>query len=288
MTRLHTIQIRKWTDFADLVRPGGDFAGWAYRGHANETWPLWSTLSRRLRDYGVKKQMWPQQEARVIRIFKRKAHLYLDHVPGDDEDFHWLSIMQHFGAPTRLLDFSWSAHVAAYFALESSTSNAAVWAVHPGRIWEQNETVLRSKIEKDMSLRKSGVFQETFLRSTERFVYQGEPGVMNRRLTAQCGTFLVPSKIDEPIENILRDYKNHRDLVVKFVFRSRRVRDESMANLYACNVRSTSLFPDLLGLAGSLSYELEHHWAYNTKTGARHPGFEHDHYITNVSTKIEE
>ena len=38
--------------------------------------------------------------------------------------------MQHYGAPTRLLDWSYSPFVATYFAIESSTGASAVWAIN--------------------------------------------------------------------------------------------------------------------------------------------------------------
>jgi len=37
--------------------------------------------------------------------------------------------MQHHGAPTRLLDFSYSIYVAAYSAMESADGDSALWAV---------------------------------------------------------------------------------------------------------------------------------------------------------------
>ena len=40
--------------------------------------------------------------------------------------------MQHHGAPTRLIDFTWSPYVAAFFALERTLADGVVWAMNPG------------------------------------------------------------------------------------------------------------------------------------------------------------
>jgi hypothetical protein len=42
------------------------------------------------------------------------------------------------------------------------------------------------------------------------------------------------------------------------------------------NINSASLFPGLDGLARSLAYELEHHWAFDPKTTRKHKGFSSD------------
>ena len=76
---------------------------------------------RRLRTFierKIKPELWEEQEERTLRIFKRKAHHFLDRTPAEEEEFEWLALMQHHGAPTRLLDFTWSPYVAAFFALE--------------------------------------------------------------------------------------------------------------------------------------------------------------------------
>jgi len=48
----------------------------------------------------------------VVREFRRRAHQYVTDVPSDDDDLEWLALMQHHGAPTRLLDWTRSPHVA--------------------------------------------------------------------------------------------------------------------------------------------------------------------------------
>lgn len=274
--RHRTITIESWPDFVGLVRPGGPFDAWAFRGHASTAWSLQCSLARRLRIAGILPEYWPAQEARIIRIFKRKAHQFLSHIPADTDTFQWLAIMQHYGAPTRLLDFTWSPYIAAYFALEDAADDAAVWAVHAGRVWSHNADLPVSAEPGGISLRLPGVFERRFLTNQHSFIYQGEPGVMNQRLTAQNGTFLVPGRIDRPIESILADYPDPENVLARFVFRTSAVRADAMRSLYAMNVTSASLFPDLQGLARSLAYELEYHWAVDPTTGKPTPGFADD------------
>src|SRR6185312_10543709 len=115
------------------------YSNWAFRGERDERWPLYSSLSRYLQNFGVAPEAWAEQEARILRIFKRKAHQYLEKPPAVDDDFQWLALMQHHGAPTRLLDFTWSPYVAAFFALVQTTKQAAVWAVNPKRLANATE-----------------------------------------------------------------------------------------------------------------------------------------------------
>ena len=59
--------------------------------------------------------------------------------------------MQHHGAPTRLLDFTYSIYIAAYFALENADPKAdpdgscAIWAVNGVWAMEQSMKRLRSE-----------------------------------------------------------------------------------------------------------------------------------------------
>src|SRR3989304_1877564 len=53
-------------------------------------------------------------------------------------------IMQHYGAPTRLLDFTYSVYVAAYFAVEEAEDDCVVWAVDGPWVLQPSGALLRS------------------------------------------------------------------------------------------------------------------------------------------------
>jgi hypothetical protein len=47
-----------------------------------------------------------------------------------------------------------------------------------------------------------------------------------------------------------------------------------MRDLYKMNITHATLFPDIDGLARSLAFELEYHWAFDPATMERYPGYE--------------
>lgn len=67
----------------------------------------------------------------MIKEFKWKFPSYEKKlIPKDGEFIEWLSIMQHFGAPTRLLDFSQSMYVALFMAMDNSFyDNFSIWCI---------------------------------------------------------------------------------------------------------------------------------------------------------------
>jgi len=277
-SRIVVTEIKSWQEFYEGVA-GPKYRNWAFRGHSDAEWPLYSSLSRYLKEYGIHRQAWADQEERIVRIFRRKAHLFLEHVPDERDAFQWLALMQHHGAPTRLLDFTWSPFVAAFFALERATKDAAVWALFVPAIWKPAHKVRfpykkASFTPDELGLRNPGAYEKFYLRNEVPFVSSGEPLVMNKRLIAQSGTFIVPGVLDQPVEQILSAYPGSVKTVVKFVLRTHDLRSEAMLALYNMNLTNATLFPDLDGLARSMAYELEFHWAYNPKTMKINPGYE--------------
>ncbi|HEY2381119.1 MAG TPA: FRG domain-containing protein [Terriglobia bacterium] len=252
------VALRSWEEYLAIISDS-PYQNWAFRGQRDASLPLFSALSRYFMVFGVDPRAWPEQEERIIRIFKRKAIHFLKNVPDRDDELDWLALMQDHGAPTRLLDFSWSPYVAAFFALHNAAHEAVIWACNPAEIGKR----------KEVDLGKPGNFRKHFLSGSGSFVWLGEPHAMNRRLIAQSGTFLVPANLKKSIEEILQEYPNPKDTLIKFIVPAAKVRETGMRELYRMNITQATLFPDLDGLARSLAYELEFHWAYNPRTMKR-------------------
>jgi hypothetical protein len=280
-------RIADWRRFEDLVRDPV-YRGWAFRGQNDAGLPLYSGLSRYLMYAGVHRDAWAGQEERILRIFQRKAHLFLDHIPPEADSFQWLGLMQHHGSPTRLLDLTWSPYVAAFFALERGCPTAAVWAFNAPEINGPDEVELADGRRVD--LRPVGMwmehsYEDHFLHGDAPFAVIGEPKVMNQRLVAQSGTFLIPGVLDRPVDQILGGYRTKEPLVVKFELDTAALRVDAMRSLYAMNITHATLFPDLQGLARSLAYELEFHWAFDPRTMDPFPGFPSPHDLEEWGVK---
>lgn len=80
-----------------------------YRGHASVDWDLKPGIGRN--NYSR------ELEQKVFEQFKMKYYSYTSERPLTDMDVMFLA--QHYGLPTRLLDWSYNPMIALYFACES-------------------------------------------------------------------------------------------------------------------------------------------------------------------------
>ncbi|MEW6033969.1 MAG: FRG domain-containing protein, partial [Chloroflexota bacterium] len=104
----------------DLGRDGR----WLYRGQ-HSRWDLDTTLERYCNLYGYPLTDAPGIEVEMIRNFRR---LYSGEDREDvaDDTLYCISLMRHYGAPSRLLDFTYSKDVAMYFGIEYAFDNPPV------------------------------------------------------------------------------------------------------------------------------------------------------------------
>lgn len=270
---MQVIPLSRWSEF---VEHADALEGWAFRGHVDASWPLFPSLTRRLQQFSPEQRLWPLREVRAMRVFRRKAHIHLADRSALDDDLRCLALMQHHGAATRLLDFTKSPFVAAFFALESADMDVAVYALNTPALWHAAPTFDPLLTRARVDPRTPGNFERYFLQNQLPLIWFGEPSEMDSRLIAQSGLFVLPGVLDKPLEDILDEYGGADTLLKKFVLRLS-MRDEAMRALYRMNVTYATLFPDLDGLARSVSYELEAIWErlvedYELGQGGELPG----------------
>ncbi len=250
-------RVESWSEFVEIA-DGLD--GWAFRGQKDASWELWSAISRQLKKFCPEPESWPEREKRALRIFQRKAHNYLNDPRVLEDELRSLALMQHHGGPTRLLDFTKSPYVAAFFALEDMAHEAALYAVNTPLLWSatpKHHPELRRDV---IDPREPCNFQRYFIDQHLPLVWTGEPGRMDKRILAQSGTFVVPGILDMSIDEILKQaYEAPESLIQKYIL-PKHIREEAMQSLYRMNITYATLFPDLDGLAKASALELEVMW----------------------------
>ena len=93
-----------------------------YRGQSDYKWEL---------KPGIFRYSEGSSELTLLTRFKQSASLLIDTTPKDD--FDWMFLMQHYGVPTRLLDWSESPLTALYFAVSdiNNETDSALWMLKP-------------------------------------------------------------------------------------------------------------------------------------------------------------
>lgn len=239
-----------------------------FRGHSDENWKLETSLQRLLKDKYV--SMVTKFEEFAISEFKSKFYLYNTSDYEPRTTLEWLSMMQHYGTPTRLLDFSESPFIALYFCLENSSKvqvpDMVIYAIDYRNI---NKTTLEYFKQYDSSFKydytdiensKDCIFEEYVKRFNVPLLWVTEPKRLNKRIEKQRGTFLYTNCNDKSYKDILETelYKDIDVFELKF---SAKYWDNYFTILNKMNINGKTVYGDLDGLSKQIKMFIQ---AYST------------------------
>jgi hypothetical protein len=164
-------------------------SSYAYRGLNCSSYKLSTSLMRMGKPY-------PHMEKNLLKQFQKYAH---KEIVESDTEWHWLSVAQHHGLPTRLLDWTYSPYVALHFAV----SNIETLEKKDGAVWKVNYDDAHKHLTREFQdvLDRSGarIFSTDMLAEA---LAEGVEDLNKRRApNYDFAVFFEPPALDERIVN---------------------------------------------------------------------------------------
>jgi hypothetical protein len=243
------------------------YLSYIYRGQSSAAWGLVPSLTRRLRDAATPADVHETERA-ALKEFKLQAALHAD-APERIRLFNpslpeWWGLMQHYQAPTRLLDWTRSPFVAAYFACAASPgTDGSIWLFHV-RDMTQGMHGRHGDFLAANSDWESRYQNANPPPAIELFTPQ--QATVTPRMIAQQGLFTVALDArehhDRLIESVLHDVRSAlvgNSTVFNKVVVPAGLKPVFLRHLRSMNVTASTLFPGIDGLGRSVSEMVDLH-----------------------------
>jgi len=203
-------------------------------------------------------------EAKAIHVFRRHARSYV-HVSELDYFARILNsttLMQHYGAPTRLLDWTVSPWVACYFALQACPGDDAL-------IWTFNRDELEARNRKHKTSRASGfarfedlasatTVDEWFEAATRagKYISTFQYDYANPQMSAQQSLFTISGRLGDNHDDVLESALPDSWQTLKILVRKQE-KQRLRKRLFLMNVAPLNLFPNVEGVGRHIREAIE-------------------------------
>jgi hypothetical protein len=182
-------QIRGLSEFLaifDYLFSQPDEVFW-FRGHNSIDWDLCPSALR------FEDESQRLRALQSLRDFRRLQEYRLPKAPRADELFKWLQLAQHYGLPTRLLDWTQSPTVALYFATTDTENDGIVYAMKPRELNRLSITGSR------VSARQRHMGITT--------VFRGDGNYLLSSITGECSYEDYPQVLHDSMVQTLSDIR---------------------------------------------------------------------------------
>jgi len=247
-------------EFLELVeefQTGAEDSLW-FRGCGQASYKLLPSLYRHREAKSLDKVV--DLEQKLMTRFKQRSLPYLTR--SLENDWETLFFMQHYGIPTRLLDWTENPLIALHFALMgapftkakngklSFRNNATVWVLDPVK-W--NRRALEHQSYKGGALTTTEEALKGYAPSKDFAGMNGFPIALygehnSPRIVAQKGVFTIFGKFLGPMEKIYDSNTFPKDSLIRVTIQRSRI-DKMRKSLLRHGITESVVYPDLDGLA---------------------------------------
>ena len=253
LTITHVTSFQDFIDKVDRGDPGALTSLW-FRGVGKAAYNLSPSIHRHAEVTDIDSLF--GMENRLLTRYKERSVPYL---PSQVRD-HWelLFLMQHYGVPTRLLDWTENPLIALFFALSSAKRNAAgnyddaaVWILSAAK-WNQTVFKHQSYIGGALSPSDTMVNQSYAIGSDPRYINELPVAILgihnSPRIVAQRGSFSLFGKSLLPMDDTFEKNPFPDDTLSKLVIPSALIKP-LLDKLVWMGISDSVVYPDLEGLA---------------------------------------
>jgi hypothetical protein len=255
--------IKTLEEFLKYIRVTTTDSTW-FRGESKDHKFLIPKLYRNINKENVIEQL--KKEKRYLYEFRRRAHSLVGEIESDNI-WMWYFLIQHYGGPTRLLDWTKDATVALFFALNSeSNNNPIIIILQPTTLidYAYND-IGREKENKSSVLYPSETPTNKWVDNLDSNNYNIPdspipllPPYSDKRISAQNSCFTLFGK---RINGFYKDNKQivcpccERKVIHKLVI-DKEMKKELKKELSKMGVTYSKIYPGLEGLNKELTNEI--------------------------------
>ena len=273
------MEINRVSDYIRLI--GAEAAGYVgnqsflYRGESRTDYMLIPSLYREKTVNGVTSMVYLEDndERNIIHEFITEAASFSNSINIEDS-FRWVQYAQHFGVPTRLLDWTINPLVALYFAC---ISNQDV----DGKVYVLQSESYKQRISDQLSNELNGRSVEQVANNMIWHEEKGfefptiiRPFYFDKRMSAQSSCFMMWGDKKEPFDIMLKEMEKEKpSLVFRTIVKGderiivqeiksalsefivpANMKNRLLHELDAINVNQATLFPGLDGIGKSIEW----------------------------------
>jgi hypothetical protein len=229
-----------WIEFLESVEEAREELGspevvW-YRGHAHTGWPLVPSLFRISTDLGTEQRAFHEFRRLASRLFTKR-----------DNDWEVLFDMQHYGIPTRLLDWTETLGVAVAFITYTQyrgDEDSTFFVLDPLALNAASGINEIKRLPDDAEFQYRRIYWDK-RPFAPKFPIAAYPPLQSERLFAQRGVFTIHGDTPTAVEALCPS-------AVKRIILRRQAKPAAREFVEHANLSEYAIYPDIVGMAGHI------------------------------------